>query len=130
MSLIAKYDFLPLLYGDWVFWLPFPLMPILILFLSLLVLAYIAIRLHRQRAHPLLRNIIVVCIPLWASMLFIISIRDWPSWTIGWFYVVVIASAAVGILARRALPYILPILGAAFLYHLGSVIMVITLART
>ena len=130
MSLNAAYNLLPLPYGDWVFWLPFPLMSFLCLGLSLVVLASVAVRLHRQRAHPLLRNVIVVCIPLWVGVLWFLSIRVWLFWTLGWFYVVVLAAFGAGFLARDALPYMLAVLLAALLYHQGSVIMVITMART
>lgn len=130
MKLITAYDLVPLLYGDWVFWLPFPLMSILLVSLSLFVLASVAIRLHRRRLYPLLRNAIVVCIPFWVGMLFIISSRAWPFWTFGWFYGIVLACAVVGFMARSALPYMLAVLLATFLYHLGSVTWFITMART
>ena len=130
MSLDAAYLLLPLPYGDWVFWLPFPLMSFLCFGLSLLVLASVAAKLHRQRAHPLLRNAIVVCIPLWVATLWFLSVRVWLFWTLGWFYVVVLAAIGVSFLARDALPSMLAVLLAALLYHQGSVIMVITMART
>ena len=130
MDLDTAYKLLPLPYGDWAFWLPFPLMSFLLFGLSLLVLAIVALRLHRQRVYPLLRNVIVVCIPLWAGMLFVLSARVWLFWTLGWFYGIVLAGAVTGFMARDALPYMLALLLAALLYHQGSVIMVITLART
>ena len=130
MSLDTAYNLLPMPYGDWVFWLPFPLMSILFLSLSLLVLASVVVRLHGQRSYPLLRNTIVVCIPLWAGMLFILSTRVWLFWTLGWFYGIVLAGVVICFIVRDVLPYMLAVLLAAFLYHQGSVIMVITLART
>ena len=130
MNSIARYDVVPLLYGDWVFWLPFPLVPVLCFFLSLLVLAWVAVRLHRECAYPLLRNVVVVCIPLWAGMLFVLSSRAWPTWTFCWFYGMVFAGVVVAFKARGALRYMAAVLLAAFLYHLGSVTMIFTLART
>jgi hypothetical protein len=130
MSLDAAYSLLPLPYGDWVFWLPFPLMSFLCFGLSLLVLASVAAKLHSQRAHPLLRNAIVVCIPLWVGALWFLSVRVWLFWTLGWFYVIVLAAIVVGFLARDALLSMLAVLLAALLYHQGSVIMVITMAET
>lgn len=130
MSLDTAYKLLPLPYGDWVFWLPFPLMSFLFFSLSVLVLASIAFRLHRQQTYPLLRNFVAVCIPLWVGMLFVLSGRVWLFWTLGWFYGIVLAGAFIGFMVRGAVPYMLTLLLAALLYHQGSVIMVITMART
>jgi len=130
MRLIDAYYLVPLLYGHWMYWLPFPLMSILLFSLSLLVLASVAVRLHRRRVYPLLRNVIVVCIPLWPSMLFILSIRVWPFWTVSLFYGTVVAAFIIGFMVRNALSYMLAVLLAAFLYHLGSLIILITMTKT
>lgn len=130
MSLDTAYKLLPLPYGDWVFWLPFPGISILLLGLAVLILGTVAVRLHRQRAYPLLRNAVVVCIPFWVGMLPVLSSRVWMFWTLGWFYGIVVAGVVIGCMARGTLPYMLAVLLAALLYHQASVITVMTLART
>ncbi len=130
MDLDTAYKLLPLPYGDWVFWLPFPLMSVLLFCLSLLVLASVAFRLHRQQAYPLLRNFAVVCLMVWIGMLFVPLGRAMLYWTLGWFYGILLLGAVISFMARGTLPYMLAVLLAALLYHQASVIIVLTMART
>lgn len=130
MSLDTAYNLLPLPYGDWVFWLPFPGMSLLFLCLALVVLASIAFRLHRRNLYPMLRNMAFACIPVWAGMLFVFSTREWLFWTLGCFYSTLLTGAVIGFMMRGTLPYMVAFLLAALLYHQGSVIMVATMART
>lgn len=130
MSLDTAYNLLPLPVGDWVFWLPFPLISLLLLALAVLVLIAVAVRLHRRQAHVRIRNLALACIPLWGGFLFFWNAREWLYWTLGWFYATALVTLAVAFVNRKALPYMLAILLGALLQHQGSVIMVRVLART
>lgn len=130
MSLDTAYRLLPLPFGDWVFWLPFPLMSLLLLFLAVLILAVVAFRLWRRKTHALLLSLVLLCIPLWGGFLFFLTAREWIVWTLGWFYGIVVLTIVAGLVDRKTLPHMLAVLLAALLQHQGSVIMVLALART
>ncbi len=130
MSLDDAYNLLPLPYGDWAFLLPFPGMSLLLLALALLVLTGVAVLLYHRQEYPLLRLLVIACIPLWGSFLFLMKARAWLFWTLGWFYGLLIIAMIVAVMYRKALPYALALLFAALLQHQGSVLMVMILART
>lgn len=107
MSLDTAYNLLPLPVGDWVFWLPFPLTSLLLQALAVAILIAVAIRLHRKRAYPLIRNLALACVPLWGGFLFFWNAREWLYWTLGWFYATALVTLVVAFVNRKALPSIL-----------------------
>ena len=130
MSLNTAYKLLPLPFGDWAFWLPFPGMSLLLLTLAVLILSVVAILLHKRHASALFRNLVLLCIPLWGGFLFFFYAREWLFWTLGWFYALLLITIIIAFLDRKAFPYMLAVLLAALLQHQGSVLMVLALART
>ncbi len=130
MTFERAYNLLPLPYGDWTFLLPFPGMSLLLLALALLILVVVILLLYRQKKYPLLRYLMIACLPLWGGFLFIMKVKAWFLWTLSWFYGILILTIIVALINRKALPYVLAFLFAALIQHQGSVLMFMILART
>lgn len=130
MSLNTAYNLLPLPVGDWVFWLPFPLMCLLLLACACLILAVVGLRLWRKHENPVLASLVFACIPLWGAFLFVFKVKAWLVWTLAWFYGLGLLALIVFMVRRKMMPIALALLAAALIQHQGSVLMVWALSRT
>lgn len=130
MSVDTAYRLLPLPVGDWVFWLPFPLMCLLLLCVALMILFAVGWKLHHSPRYRFFSFLVFSFIPLWGGFLFLYGAKAWIVWTLGWFYGGLLLAVLLAVLRRNLLPYALAILFAALLQHQGSVLMVWALSRT